>query len=290
MRPHFHKVPLNPENSFFSIRHDLKPNPMTIWHYHSELELHYVVKGNGVRFIGDNISEFAPGDMILLGENLPHVWRCKEEYFQPDAALEVELLVAHFLPHCLGKDFLQLPEAHLIPKLFEKAKKGILIQGKAKEKLARLMYSALKADNLNRLMILFTMLKTMAEIDRFIPVTTANTFYRSEEPDTIRFNDIYNYTMNNYKKDIKLKEIAAMHNMSISSFCRYFKLMTKKTYYNFVIEIRLSHACRMLTEDKLSPELICFDCGFNNLSNFYRHFKRVKGMTPAEYKRRHIVL
>lgn len=289
MRPHFHKVPLSAENSFFRIRQDLLPNPMTIWHYHTELELHYVVKGRGVRFIGDNISDFSEGEMILIGENLPHVWRCKEEYFKPDTNLEVELLVAHFLPHCLGNDLLQLPEASLIPKLFERAKKGILIQGKAKDRLAKLMYAALKAENLERLFLLFSILKTLAEMEEQMPVASANTYHYSEESDMIRFNEIYHYTMNNYRKEISLQEIASMHNMSISSFCRYFKLMTKKTFYNFIIEIRISHACRLLAEDKLSPELICVDCGFNNMSNFYRHFKRVKGMTPAAYKRKHAV-
>lgn len=262
---------------------------MTIWHYHAELELHYVVKGKGVRFIGDNISDFSSGEMILLGENLPHVWRCKHEYFEPDSSLQVELLVAHFLPHCLGRDFLMLPEAQLIPKLFERAKKGMIITGKAKEKIGKLMYSSLNASNLDRIYILFSILKCLAEVDDFIPITATNSFYRYEESDAIRFNKIYHFIMNNYKEEITLKQISNMHNMSVSSFCRYFKMMTKKTFYNFVLEIRLSHACRLLAENKLSSDLICFECGFNNLSNFYRHFKRIKSLTPAEYKRKHVV-
>ncbi len=288
MKPHFHKIPSTPQSSF-SIRHDIKPDFGNVWHYHPELELHYIIKGEGVRFIGDNISNFTPGEMILLGENLPHTWRCKDEYFQNNPDLHVEAMVIQFLPDCLGKYLLNLPEAYLIPKLFEKAKSGMVISGKTKEKLAGLMKSSIEATNLDRIIILLSILKTLAETDEYATVVTGkNTFYQSNESETLRINKICTYTMTNYKNDITLEEIASLSNLSITSFCRYFKLMTKKTYYDFLIEIRVSHACRFLIENKLPTEMICFDCGFNNVSNFYRHFKKVTGMTPLDYKRKYL--
>lgn len=288
MKPHFHKIPGTLQSSF-SIRHDVKPDFGNIWHYHPELELHYVIKGEGVRFIGDNISNFTAGEMILLGENLPHTWRCKDEYLQNNPDLNVEAMVIQFLPDCLGKYLLNLPEAYLIPKLFEKAKSGMVINGKAKDKLAELMRSSIEATNLDRIIILLTILKTLAETDEYSGIVTGkNTFYQSNESETQRINKICTYTMTNYKKDITLEEIASLSNLSITSFCRYFKLMTKKTYYDFLIEIRVSHACRFLIENKLPTEMICFDCGFNNVSNFYRHFKKVTGMTPLDYKRKYL--
>ncbi|MEQ7799721.1 AraC family transcriptional regulator [Pedobacter sp. ASV1-7] len=289
MKPHFHKIPPTLQNSF-NIRHDIKPDFGNVWHYHPELELHYVIKGEGVRFIGDNISNFAEGEMILLGENLPHTWRCKDEYFQSRPDINVEAMVIQFLPDCLGKYLLNLPEAYLIPKLFEKAKSGMMINGKAKEKLAELMRSSLEATNLDRIIIMLNILKTLAETDEFETIVTAKAnFYQSSESETARINRICNYTMTNYKNDITLEEIASLSNLSITSFCRYFKLMTKKTYYDFLIEIRVSHACRFLIENKLPTEMICFDCGFNNVSNFYRHFKKVTGMTPLDYKRKYLL-
>lgn len=288
MKPHFHKIPGTLQSSF-SIRHDVKPDFGNIWHYHPELELHYVIKGEGVRFIGDNISNFTAGEMILLGENLPHTWRCKDEYLQNNPDLNVEAMVIKFLPDCLGKYLLNLPEAYLIPKLFEKAKSGMVINGKAKDKLAELMKSSIEATNLDRIIILLSILKTLAETDEYSGIVTGkNTFYQSNESETQRINKICTYTMTNYKKDITLEEIASLSNLSITSFCRYFKLMTKKTYYDFLIEIRVSHACRFLIENKLPTEMICFDCGFNNVSNFYRHFKKVTGMTPLDYKRKYL--
>jgi len=248
-----------------------------------------VIKGEGVRFIGDNISNFTPDEMILLGENLPHTWRCKDEYFQNNPDLHVEAMVIQFLPDCLGKNLLSLPEAYLIPKLFEKAKSGMVISGKTKDKLAELMRSSIEATNLDRIIILLSILKTLAETDEYATIVNGkNTFYQSNESETLRINKICTYTMTNYKNDITLEEIASLSNLSITSFCRYFKLMTKKTYYDFLIEIRVSHACRFLIESKLPTEMICFDCGFNNVSNFYRHFKKVTGMTPLDYKRKYL--
>ncbi|MBB6003759.1 AraC family transcriptional regulator [Arcicella rosea] len=287
MKPLFHKVPVKPESSF-SIRHDIRPNFDTIWHYHPELELHYIIKGEGVRFIGDNISNFSYGEIILMGENLPHTWRCKEEYFENNPDLVVEAIVIHFLPDCLGKYLLTLPEAYMIPKLYEKAKSGMVINGEAREKVAKLMQEVTKASNLERIILLLSILNILAETDEYTTIATDHSFYQSNESDTIRLNKVCTYTLSNYKKDITLEEISAISNLSVTSFCRYFKLMTKKTYYDFLIEIRISHACRALVEDKLPTEVICFDCGFNNVSNFYRHFKKVTGITPLEYKRKYL--
>ena len=151
------------------------------------------------------------------------------------------------------------------------------------------MREALSATNLDKIIVLLKILKTLAETDEYKTIVSGqSTFYQSNETDTIRLNKVCNYTLTNYKKDITLEEISSISNLSVTSFCRYFKLMTKKTYYDFLIEIRISHACRALVEDKLPTEVICFDCGFNNVSNFYRHFKKVTGITPLEYKRKYL--
>jgi AraC-like DNA-binding protein len=287
MKPHFHKVPVGLQNSF-SIRHDIQENFGKIWHYHPELELHYVIRGEGVRFIGNNISNFASGEIILLGENLPHTWRCSDEYFQNNPSHEVEAIVIHFLPDCLGKDILNLPEAYLIPKLFDKAKKGMLLKGENRDKLAKLMLQAKDTENLDRLIILLSILKLLAEADDYTVLNPGHVQYQSDESDVIRLNKVYNYTLTNFKKEINLNEVASISNLSVTSFCRYFKQMTKKTYYDFLIEIRVSHACRLLVEDKHPTNMICYQCGFNNVSNFYRHFKKVTGITPLEYKRKYL--
>lgn len=286
MKLHFHKVPMQIESSF-SIRHNVMPFG-TMWHYHPELELHHIIKGEGVRFIGDNISNFSAGEFVLLGENLPHTWHCNEEYLQKNSGEEVEAVVLHFLPNCLGDDFLLLPEARLLPRLYEKAKKGMLIVNKTREKLAELILSATKTESLDRVISLLSILNILSETEDYQTITKANTFYQSDEYETERLNVVCHYTLSNYSKVITLEQIAAISNLTITSFCRYFKLMTKKTYYDFLTEIRISHACRFLIEDKLSINQLADRCGFYNVPNFYRQFKKVVGVTPLTYKRKYL--
>ncbi|RAK02671.1 AraC-like DNA-binding protein [Larkinella arboricola] len=287
MKAHFHKVPVNAQDSF-SVRHDRKPNFGNIWHYHPELELHYVIQGEGVRFIGDNVSNFSAGEILLVGENLPHTWRCNDAYFQDNSRLEVEAILMQFRPDCLGRDFLNLAETQPIRRLYERASQGLLIKGKTGEKIASLLYSVVEARPLQRLIILLSILEILSQSDELETITSEHAFYQSNELETVRLNKVCTYTLSNYAKEITLEEVASIASLSVTSFCRYFKMMTHKTYHEFLTEVRISHACRALVENKLSAEVICFDSGFNNLSNFYRHFKRVKGVTPLEYKRNYL--
>lgn len=288
MKPHFHKVPIQLENSF-SLRHDIKPDFGSVWHYHPELELHLVLKGEGVRFIGDNIHNFSAGEMILLGENLPHTWRCNKKYSGDKEGSNVEALVLHFLPTCFGRDFLGLPETFLIPKLFEKAKSGLVIKGETKQEVTDLLNRSLEAFGLDRLVLLMSIIRAL--VRNFEDLETITSSYhnvQSNETEMARLDSIYSYSLYHYKNDISLEEIASVANMSKTSFCRYFKLMTNKTYSEFLTEVRISHVCRALIDNKFTTEVICFESGFNNISNFYRHFKKVTGLTPFEYKSRYL--
>jgi len=284
MKPHFHKVPQQLESSF-SIRRDSSFG--SLWHYHPELELHYLIRGEGVRFIGDNISNFSDGEIVLLGENLPHKWHCREDDITQDG---VEAIVLHFSSNFMGKDMLSLPEARLLPLLFEKAKRGMVIINGSRDKLITLIEAVLKAEGLERLIALLSILKVLSETKDYHEVTRKSSFYQSNKYETDRLNVVCSYTMANYSQPISLEQIAAISNLTVTSFCRYFKLMTNKTYYDFLTEIRISHACHFLIEDKMSVDQIADKCGFYNISNFYRQFKKVIGVTPLTYKREYLMV
>ena len=287
MKPHYHKVPKNLENSF-SLRKDISANFESTWHYHPELELHYTKKGEGLRFIGDNISNFYSDEMLLLGENLPHTWKSHDAYLHPQSKLEVETMVMHFLPDCLGQEFLSLPEAYALTQLFKKAKNGLLIQGDTKTKLLTLLEAAHQAENLNRIALFISILSTLAETTDYEPIASAHAFYQSNQLETDRLNQIYTYTLKNYMNKISLTEIASLSCLSITSFCRYFKIMTNKTYTDFLSEIRISYACKFLIENKeLTIESISTETGFNNASNFFRQFKKTIGLTPKAYRKKY---
>lgn len=285
MKPHFHKVPIGLAHSF-GIRYDRKPNFGTLWHYHPELELHFIIKGQGIQYIGDTVSGFNDGDLILLGENLPHTWRCSEEYFQDNPNCQAEAIVLHFSPHCLGKNFLDLPEAQLIPLLFEKAKKGLKIKGKAKEKTQQLLHSLLQASQLDRLILLLQILNILAETQEIETISPGYSFsHLNNVAEMERLEKIYSYVMGHYRENISLEQMASLSNLSITSFCRYFKKMTNKSFFEFLIEVRISNVCKSLMKEKLPLEILSSECGFQNASNFYRHFKKVTGMTPFAYKK-----
>src|SRR5690606_21485407 len=147
------KLPAELESSF-SARHDVMPNFGNVWHYHAELELHYTIRGEGIRVIGDNISQFAADEIILVGEKLSHAWRCKDEYFQNNPDYSIEAIVLQFLPDCLGKQSLELPESYLIPKMFDRAKRGLLIKGETRTQVGELMYKCVNEAGLGRVISL----------------------------------------------------------------------------------------------------------------------------------------
>lgn len=282
MKPCPHRIEGLPQHSFVA-RHQIEPFFGLDWHYHRELELHYLIKGQGVRFIGDNISSFTEGELILLGSNLPHFWKSNEEYLQ-GSSLYCEAIVIQFLPETFGKDFLNLPEIYIIRQLYERAKNGLFITGETKNLVVQLMEKILDAKYLGRFTLLLEILHLLARDESPRQISGFNQFASIPEADTARLNEIYDFTLTNYKRNISLGEVAAVANLSVTSFCRYFKRMTKKTYNDFLTEIRISHASRKLLDNGSKVEIVAFDCGFNNLSNFYKQFKKVKGITPREYK------
>ena len=286
MKPHFHLVPGNTESSYMSRRHTL-PNFGTVWHYHPELEFHYIIRGEGVRFVGDNISSFQAGEMLMLGQNLPHMWRCNEAYFRNDPNVTAEAIVMHFLPEFMGKDFLHKTEAEKIIKLYERAAVGLEIHGQTKAKLLKYMQNSVKVQGLDKIIMIISMLNILAESDEVTAISAVRIMHQPDKQEADRLNRVYHFTLSNYAREISLEEIADVACLSVSAFCRYFKMMTKKTYHEFLIEIRISNVRRLLIEDKTETiDAIGFQCGFNNTSNFYRHFKSVTGVTPAAYKKK----
>lgn len=287
MKPHFHLVPRHAEFPYLCRQHTL-PNFGTVWHYHPELELHYIIRGEGVRFVGDNISNFDAGELLLLGENLPHMWRCNQKYFLGNPDITAEAIVVQFLPDFMGKDFMLKREVAAVHSLFERAKHGYIVHGKTKEEVVNLMRRSVSEEGLDRLILIMNMVHILANSDELTQIATGWTPRHVNHEEAGRINEVYHYILARYREDISLGEIASVAHLSVTSFCRYFKMMTKKTFKDFLIEVRISHAKRMLIENRRNTtEAICFECGFSNRSNFFRHFKRFVGCTPIAYKRRY---
>jgi AraC-like DNA-binding protein len=284
MRPQLLLVPKGPNQSF-SARHDIVPHFLNMWHYHNELELIYIVNGEGTQFIGDHISRFSKGDVLLIGSNLPHYWRCDDNYFRDIPELFAEAKVVHFRQDFFGEHFMNLPELINISAVLKRAEQGLLIKGQTKEKLKPLLLGIQTATSAKKVILLLEMLHVIA-ISTDLTLLSSSTFQNNyNKSETERLNDIYNYTMSNFKQKISLAEIASIACLSVNSFCRYFKSQTQKTFSQFLTEIRIGYACKLLIENRLTISKICLESGFNNFSNFNRYFKIITGQCPLEYKK-----
>ena len=287
MKPILRKVDSG-HNYSFSIHEDIYPFLYNHWHYHPEAELAYIRKGTGIRLAGDSVEQFEDGDLILLGADLPHYWRSDVIYFKENSGMQVEAVAIHFKEDFWGRDFLELPEMLPIKKLLQQAKRGIKISGKTKKIIIPKMEAMLTTTNSGRIEGLLNLLQIIAGSKDRVLLSSTGFTKMYDTADTERINDIYNYTFNNFKKQITVKKIAAAVNISPNSFCRYFKTRTLKTYWQFLIEVRIGNACKLLIENKMSVAAICYECGFNNLSNFNRHFKSIIQMNPLQYSKTYL--
>jgi AraC-like DNA-binding protein len=287
MKPKLLKVALKPQQSF-SVRHDAVPFFYKELHFHPELELVHIQKGSGTQFLGNHIQHFKAGDMILVGPDIPHLWKCDKQYFQEKPLLKAAATVVHFLPGALGTGFFLLPENNLIKKLIAKSNLGLSIHKKTKDNVAYLLNELLASNGSKRIILLLEILHTLSESKEVKTINKKEILLIQTEKETERMNRILQYLLSNFQKKIELKDIAAIANLSPNAFCRYFRLRTNKSYSSFLMEIRINHACKLLAETELPVSDICYDSGFNNFSNFNRYFKQLTNFTPLQYRNKYL--
>jgi len=282
MKPILRKIDAG-SNYSFSIREDILPYLYNHWHYHPEAELTVIRKGKGTRLVGDSMERFSDGDLILLSDNIPHLWRSDDIYFKKIPGLRMEAIAIHFTEKCLGEHFLELPELKSIRELLVKARKGLKITGTTKQVITEKMEQILKAREVMRITLLLEILYIIASSKSYRPLASSGFTKLYDVSNTERINIIYTYTFNNFQEKISIKKIAAVASISRHSFCRYFKKRTLKTYWQFLQDVRIGHACKLLIENRLSIAQIGYESGFDNLSNFNRYFKKMIKKTPLQY-------
>lgn len=288
MKPQLLKVSSGLSSSF-SIRQDKVPFVNNHWHYHSEIELIYFKEGSGTQFIGDKIKSFNSGDVVLVGANLPHFWCFNDQYFE-DNAVSPDIYVAHFKENFWGKDFLDLPENLPLKSILSIAKRGIQLTGNCRRSIALILKKMLNAEGCSKILLLHEALLRIAKTDEIKLLSSVGFSFLANENDTKndRISKIYEYSLANYKTKIKLEEIAAVAFVSPNSFCRFFKSKTGKTYSNFLIEIRIGMACKLLLANKISVKQICYESGFYNFSGFHKYFKMITNKTPLNYQKEYL--
>lgn len=249
------------------------------WHFHPEIELIFVYKGSGKRQIGSNISYFTDGDLILIGSNLPHCGMTNE-----NTKNEYEVVI-QFSMDFLGSQFWKAPEMVRISSLLEKAKSGIVYGEEIKKALKPKIDALTEAASLTKLMIMIEILDELSQTQDYKILNASKYYLQTQKEDNDRISVIFNYVKDHFKEQITLETVAELSNMTVPSFCRYFKKITNKTFTQFVNEYRITHSLKLLAEQPMSITEVCFDSGFNNFSYFNKTFKEHTQKSPSQYRK-----
>lgn len=264
----------------FEVKENRYPNFLKIWHYHPELELVVIKQSTGNLFVGDNIQRFEPGDVVLLGENLPHMWLNDEIYFQGHPDLIAEGYTIHFREDFLGLPFLELGSTEHLLSLFRKAKRGIRFNSipfSVEDDIKGILG---EKDAFLKLLYWLKLLHKLSKHTDLSLLTNEGYQHSTFSEGTDKTHE---FIFKNFNKSIKLSDVAQVQGMNESAFSRYFKRIHRKTFSRYLIELRISYACKLLIENKLNISSICYESGFNNLSNFNKQFRKVMQMNPSEY-------
>lgn len=282
MKPFYQKLHPSSEQSFIFYEEE-QPHFTVPWHYHPEIEILLVVKSTGTSYIGDSIKTFGPGDVCLIGDNLPHWWKSDDKYLEEGSRLNINAHVIQFSKDVLLQ-FLALPEMAPIRLLLERSRCGIRFMGESRIKIEKMIRTIFLENGLKRISGLLLLLEAMSTEEEFEYLASSGFSKSILTSDFQRFNAVYEYIIHNFPRPITLDEIARKAYMTPSAFCRYFKKRTGKSFSVFLYEFRIGHANRLLAETDIKISTIAHECGFNNLSNFNQQFKKVTGYTPQAYR------
>jgi AraC-like DNA-binding protein len=254
------------------------------WHYHPEYELVLVLKSTGKRMVGDHIGYFEPGDLVCMGPYLPHVWANDPSYINGESDHEAEAIVIQFQADFLGADFLKIPEMDVLRNVLRLASRGMAFNGKTKEKINALMTGMVNMNGIQRLSSLLSIFDILSQNKDY--QLLASPGYVNKDPEgSDRLSKIKNHILNNFDQEIKLSEVASMANMAVTTFCNFFKEQHRITFVEYLNTVRIGQACKLLSQEDMNIVEVAFACGFNNLANFNRQFKKHKKMTPSDFRK-----
>ncbi len=248
-------------------------------HQHEEIQISYIANGEGTILVGDTITGYQKGNIIVIGSNLPHVFRSEVNTNETSV-----MLTLFFTLDSFGNNFFDLPEFKTLEPFFTAMKNGFKID-EVPKKIINQFLKLKNANEFDRFILFFKLIKSISNNEK---ETLSNFIYDKPFTDREgkRMQLVFDHVMTNFQRDISLDEIASVSNMTKNAFCRYFKLRTNKTFFQFLIDIRIERASKLLLKNReLSVIEIAELCGFNNISNFNRKFKELKYNSPLQYRK-----
>lgn len=254
------------------------------WHFHSQYEIIYVKEGYGQCFVGDCIERFEAGDVIIFGSNLPHYMRHDDAFEAGDPALRLRGTIIQFERNFMSYSFNSYPQLFSIKTLLEEARRGILFRGASAGHIRHVLESFPKLGGVAEIGTLLFLLDEMAMTEGKRALATPHYYERFSVKDNKRINKVIAYLNSHYTKRIDLKEIAERAIMNPSAFCRCFKESTGKTLLQYVTDMRIGYACKLLMMRDMEVAQIAVECGFESITHFNRTFKQLTGFTPTQYR------
>lgn len=272
------KIP-KPKDDVLIYQEDIGESFYNQLHQHEEIQLSIILQGEGTLIVGNTVNSYKKGDVLVIGSHLPHVFKSDNSKIKTSS-----MLTLFFTKTSFGNLFFELNELNELRPFFKRASQGFKIS-----RHTTIIESHFKSlSTANKLERFVTLLKIMSIVSRKQYQSLSSFVYDKNYnlADGKKLQAIYDYTITHFKKDISLDAIANVTNMTKSAFCKYFKKRTNKTYFEFLNELRIANACKLLREDLDSSIAdIAFESGYNNISNFNRQFRFIKKITPTNYKK-----
>lgn len=253
------------------------------WHYHPEFELVLVNRSSGKRMVGDHIGYYGAGDLVLMGPNLPHVWVSDNKYLEMKDPQASDATVIHFTSDFIGQDISHLPEFSTFSEILSLSSRGLHIQGSAAAQIAIIMNKMAYESGLKRLGSIFEIFDIINSMTEYKTLASPNFIFNSSKENN-RHSRINDYILRNFHRQISLKEVADEANMATTTFCNFFKEQYRMTFIEYVNQIRVGHFCKLITERDRSILEAAYASGFNSIANFNRQFRKIKDMSPTEYR------
>ncbi len=277
MKPEYEKILEKPGRSFTAKVVERKSRPLLsqAWHYHPEIEICYTRQSNGRRFAGNQISDYQENDLVMFGSNLPHGYTT--EVYSSQVVIQMN---ADFL----GKEFINSPELHAIKVLFYHAKHGLEFSGSSKKKAINFIEKLVNTEGIDQLIYLLKLLQTLAEAKDIVKICSEEYALNFNVAQLGRIKIVYDHIMDNFQKEVRIKDISDQLNISEAAFYKFIKKHTKKTYTQIINEFRINYATKLLMNSDKTIAQICFECGYNNLSYFNRKFKEIMNETPHTFR------
>jgi AraC-like DNA-binding protein len=277
-------LPQDPDKSFVVFQEICNFFPCP-WHYHPEYELVTIVKSTGRRMVGDNIGYFEEGDLVFLGSSLPHLWINDSKFIARKDNSLAHAIVIHFRETFLGDSLFKIPEMESFNNFLKMSNRGILIKGDAKAKINSIMKNMPNLNGLQRLSSLFSIFNILSGPVEHELLASPSFVKNINLIGSDRLHKVIDYIMKNFDQDITLPKVASNANMSLTSFCNFFKGNYRLTFVEYLNSVRVGHACKLLSEKDRNIVDVAYDSGYNSLSNFNKQFKKYKQMSPKEYRR-----